>query len=244
MPAIVRFLTDSLPLLCFLSYHATTHSLLLTMRSGWQITTYKCRHTCRHKHGFQQIQERWESASPNNEKTIPWSGTDKFGARPAEACLPCSHYYPKRWLQSPQMAIPRSFQPPAPTLLCPWGPLTNHTPSLSLPGKFKQLRRGTIPVPHPTLWSYFHHTYIQMGRQICFCQLWLPDWQPEAAMWADAHTLWSLSFRIRTSCVKSAHFLFYLALKSSQIGQFHTSCMFQNYHLNCLHWKIKTIFCT
>lgn len=151
---------------------------------------------------------------------------------PTVAPTPSTGHSPLRW------------QFPAPALLCPWGPLPNHPPALTLPGKFKELRRGTIPVPHPTLWSYFHHTYIQMGRQICFRQLWPPDWPPEANMWADAHTLWSLSFHIRTSCVKSAHLLFYLALKSSQIGQFYTSCMFRNYLLNSLHSKIKTIFCT
>lgn len=67
----------------------------------------------------------------NNVKTIPWSGTDKFGVQLVEACLPYSHSHPKRRPQSPQMAIPGSFQQPAPALLCPWGPLPNHPPALS-----------------------------------------------------------------------------------------------------------------
>lgn len=64
-------------------------------------------------------------------KTIPLSGTDKFGARLVEACLPYSCSHPKRRPQSPQMAIHGSFQQPAPALLCPWGPLPNHPPALS-----------------------------------------------------------------------------------------------------------------
>lgn len=126
MPAIVRFLTDSLPLLWFLSYHATTLTL---------ITTYKCMHTCRHKNGFQQIQERCASASPTMWKLfleVALVNLARSLWRPVCATVAPT---PKRRPQSPQMAIPGSFQQPAPALLRPWGPLPNHPPALSLSPK-------------------------------------------------------------------------------------------------------------
>lgn len=85
------------------------------------------------------------------------------------------------------MAIPSSFQQPASGLLCPLGPSPNHRLAVSP----REVQTAAVWQDHPcpTLWSYFHHKYIQMDKQICFSQLWVPDWKPEAAMWTDAHTL-------------------------------------------------------
>lgn len=180
MPAIARLLTDLLQLLFFLS------SLLLNMLSRRQMTSDKCRHTCRHNHGFQQIQERRESASPTMWKLFLEAALRNLSRGlsvcPTVAPTSCADRSPLRW-QTLAVSSTRPLASSGP------GALYLTTLLLSLPGKFKQLWRGTIPVPHPTLWSYFRHTYIQMCRQICFCQLWQPDWQPEATMSPDAHTV-------------------------------------------------------
>lgn len=144
------------------------------------------------------------------------------------------------WWQSPAVSSDQPLPSPAPRALH----LT--TVLLSLPGKFRQLRCGhrTIPVPHPTLWSYFHHTYIQMNRQTCFCQLWLPDWKPEAAMRADAHALWFPQLLYKDQWRNPGTFIVFLCFNVPPDWVNFHNCMSHNFLLNSMHWKIKTLFCT
>lgn len=51
--------------------------------------------------------------------------------RLVESCLPYGRSHLKRRPQSPQMAIPGSFQQPASALPCPSSPSPNHCPALS-----------------------------------------------------------------------------------------------------------------
>lgn len=101
----------------------------------------------------------------------------------------CSHL--KHRPQSPQMAVPGSFQQLASALLCPSGPSPNHRLALSpraVQAAVVWLQDHPCPSSHTEL--FLSHLYSDlMDRQICFCQLWLPDWEPDAAMWPDARTL-------------------------------------------------------
>lgn len=126
----------------------------------------------------------------NNVKTIPRGSADNFGVRLAESCLPYSRSHLKRRPQSPQMAIPGSFQQPASALLCPSGPSLNHRLALS-PREVQTaavwLQDHPCPSSH-TLELFPSHLYSD-GQAHLLCQLWLPGWKPESTMWADAHTL-------------------------------------------------------
>lgn len=88
------------------------------------------------------------------------------------------------------MAIPGSFQQPASTLLCPSGPSPNHRLAVS-PREVQTaavwLQDHPCPSSH-TLELFPSHLYPD-GQADLLCQLWLPDWEPEVAMWTDAHIL-------------------------------------------------------